>query len=144
MIHIENRYLPALIPFLQSMKLAGAASRARSKLLAMALTAFQDLAASEQELVSEYAVLDEQGQPVIAEDGSFDLNDPTMVSHYLTEREALLAEQAHLSGPTYSEHLAQLQNLLTTYPVELAGDEAEVYDRLCDAVEAALSEKELA
>ncbi len=144
MIRIENRYLPPLIPFLQSMKLAGAASRARSKLLAMALTAFQDLAASEQELVTEYAVLDEQGRPVIAEDGSFDLKDPALVSQYLTEREALLAEQAHLSGPTYSEHLSQLQNLLASYPVELTGDEAEVYDRLCDAVEAALASKEQA
>lgn len=141
MIRIENRYLPTLIPFLQSMKLAGAASRARSKLLAMAFTAFQDLATSEKELVAEYAVLDEQGQPVIAEDGSFDLKEPAQAPLYLAEREALLNEEAHLIGPTYSEHLAQLQNLLATYPVELTGYEAEVYDRLCDAVEAALDGK---
>lgn len=142
MLKIENRYLPALIPFLESMKLAGVHSRARSKLLAMALAAYQQLALSEKELVAEYAVLDTHGQPVIDEEGVFELKDPDEAAAYLAAREELLSESAVLDGPTYAEHLTQLSELLGSYGVELSGDDAAVYDHLCDTVEAALKRKE--
>lgn len=136
---IENRYLPALIPFLESMKLAGAHSRARSKLLTMALTAYGQLAVSEKELASEYAVLGVDGQPVIDEDGVFELKNPDEAPAYLAAREELLSESAVLDGSTYAEHLSQLNELLGSYSVELSGDDAAVYDHLYDAVEAALT-----
>lgn len=141
MLLIENRYLPVLVPFLEGMKLAGAQSRARSKLLNMAVAAYKALGESELELVKEYAVCDNTGQPVLAEDGSFELKNPEQSAAYFTAREQLLAEASELNGATYKEHLPQLQSLLADYQEVLSGDEAAVYDHLCDMVDQALKDK---
>ncbi|AWG03440.1 DUF1617 family protein [Trueperella pyogenes] len=133
MIQVQNRYLPTLIPFLEGMKLAGTASRARSKLLSLVIDAYSALAISERELVKEHAVLNEKGEPHIAEDGTFELKDPQLADDYLTAREALISEHAILT-PAYAEHPAQLLELLENYTVELSGDEAAVYDHLYDQI----------
>lgn len=137
MIQVQNRYLPTLIKFLEGMKLAGAQSRARSKLLAKIVDAYTDLAVSERELVKEYALLNEQGEPEIDAEGTFQLSDPNLAAEYVAARDALVAEHAVIA-PAYAEHPTQLLELLTGYEVELSGDDAAVYDHLFDAVEQAV------
>ena len=132
-IKIQHRYLPSLIQFLEGMKLAGAKSRARSKLLARVIDAYTELAISERELVKEYAELDAKGEPQIDEDGTFQLKDPSLAGDYIKARDALVAEHA-LITPAYAEHPVQLLELLDGYEVELSGDEAAVYDHLYDAI----------
>lgn len=139
-IAIENRYLPPLIPFLENMPLAGAQSRARSKLLGMVTLAFQGLSLAERELVTEYATLDENGQPVIGEDSTFTLVNPDRANEYVAAREELMSERTILTGDTYEGHYLALQTLLTEYAVPLTGDDASVYDHLCDAIDQAVSE----
>lgn len=140
-IAIENRYLPPLIPFLENMPLAGAQSRARSKLLGMMTLAFQGLALAERELVTEYATLDENGQPVIGEDSTFTLVNPERANEYVAAREELMSERTILTGDTYEGHYLALQTLLTEYAEPLTGDDASVYDHLCDAIDQAVSEQ---
>ncbi|MEW6903269.1 DUF1617 family protein [Trueperella pyogenes] len=140
-IAIENRYLPPLIPFLENMPLAGAQSRARSKLLGMVTLAFQGLALAERELVTEYATCDENGQPIIGEDSTFTLQNPESADAYVAAREELMSERTILTGDTYEGHYLALQTLLTEYAEPLTGDDASVYDHLCDAIDQAVSEK---
>ena len=140
-VAIENRYLPALIPFLAGMPLVGAQSRARSKLLGMVTLAFEGLALAERELVAEYATLGEDGEPIIAEDSTFTLANPDAASEYVAAREELMGERTILTGDTYQGHFQALQTLLADYDQPLTGNNAAVYDHLCDAVDQAVSEQ---
>ena len=140
-IAIENRYLPALIPFLSGMPLVGAQSRARSKLLGMVTLAFEGLALAERELVTEYATLAEDGQPIISEDSTFTLANPETAIEYVAAREELMGERTILTGDTYQGHYQALQTLLAEYTQPLTGDDAAVYDHLCDAIDQAISEQ---
>jgi hypothetical protein len=123
-----------LVPFLQNMKLKGEQSRARSKFLALAMCAYASLHESELELLREYAVLGKDGEPMVAEDGSFSLKDGNSAG-YLAERDKLLCEIAEIEGGTYTSHLEVMRQVLAEYPEELSGDEAALYDALMDAFE---------
>ena len=134
-IKLENHCLVPLIPFLQGMKLKGEKSRARSKFLALAMKAYASLHESEVDLLKEYAVLDENGKPTENPDGSFRLKEES-AREYFTEREKLFKEVAEIEGGTYTQHFSLMREILTEYDEELAGEDASLYDTLCDAFEA--------
>jgi hypothetical protein len=133
-IKLQNRYVVSLVPFLQGMKLRGAESRARSKLLGLAMDVYGSLHESELELLREFAVCDGNGEPQMAEDGSFSLKDGNAAG-YLTERDRLFSEVAEIEGGTYTTHLEVMRQVLADYDGELSGDEAALYDALMDAFE---------
>ena len=135
-IRLKNHHLVTLIPFLQGMKLKGEHSRARSKFLTLALEAYASLHESEVELLKEYAVLDGDGNPKAAEDGSFSLREDS-VRDYYAEREKLFNEVAEIEGGTYAEHLKLMRQVLPEYDEELDGENAALFDALCDAFERA-------
>jgi hypothetical protein len=130
-IKLKNKYLIPLVPFLQGLKLKGERSRARSKFLALTMTAYTSLHDSEVELLKECAVLDENGEPKVGENG-FTLKDDS-VKEYLTERQKLFDEIAEIEGGTYVSHLELMRQILADYDEELSGENAELYDVLCDA-----------
>ena len=138
-IQLKNYHLVTLIPFLRGMKLKGERSRARSKFLALALEAYAALHESEVELLKEYAVLDSDGDPKAAEDGSFSLKEDS-AKEYLAEREKLFNEAAEIEGGTYAEHLTLMRQILAEYDEELDGENAAVYDALYDALEEGANE----
>jgi hypothetical protein len=133
-IRLKNRHIVSLIPFLQGMKLKGERSRARSKLLNLAMDAYASLHDSELELLREYAVLDSGGEPKVSEDGSFSLREGN-AKGYLAEREKLFSEVAEIEGGTYTSHLEVMRQALVDYGEDLSGDEAALYDALMDAFE---------
>ena len=139
-IKLENQYLIPLIPFLQGMKLKGERSRARSKFLALATEAYAALHESELELLKDYAVLDEAGNPKPAAgkgEGSFTLRDAQAAREYRAEHDKLFTEIAEIEGGTYTAHLDLMRQILAEYDEELNGDNAALYDALCDAFDAA-------
>ena len=133
-IKLKNHYLIPLIPFLQGMKLKGESSRARSKFLALAAGAYASLHESELDLLKDYAVLDADGSPLENEDGSYRLKEGA-AREYLREREKLFNEVAEIEGGTYTAHLGLMKQILSEYDGELEGDNAALYDALCDAFE---------
>jgi hypothetical protein len=133
-IKLQNQHIVTLIPFLQNMKLRGEKSRARSKFLSLAMESFYSLHQSEVELLKEYAVLDDNGEPVKNADGGFTLKPETAVE-YLLERDKLFTEVAEIEGGTYTSHLKLMRGILADYDEELEGDNAALYDALCDAFE---------
>jgi hypothetical protein len=86
------------------------------------------------ELLKEYAELDESGEPVKNADGGFTLKPETAVE-YLLERDKLFTEVAEIEGGTYTSHLELMRQILADYDEELDGDNAALYDVLCDAFE---------
>lgn len=134
---VTNRDLQPIHAFLTALPLAGAASRARSKILAMIEDAITSLGASELELVTEHAQLDDNNQPVIDNDGGITFPTPNAARAFLTAREQLLAEQAILTGQSYTTMAPTLLAALESYDQPLTGEQAQAYDRLCDCLEAA-------
>ena len=132
-IKLQNRHILTLIPFLQNMKLKGEHSRARSKFLALATTAYYSLHDSEVELLKEYAVLDDNGEPLSNEDGGFTIREEVF-KEYFTEREKLFNEIAEIEGGTYSGHISVMRQILADYDEELSGETAALYDALWDAI----------
>ena len=116
----------------RGMKLKGERSRARSKFLTLAMIAYNDLHESELELLKEYAVLDDDGNPKAAENGTFTLKEET-VKEYIVERDKLFSEIAEIEGGTYTAHLTVMKQILADYDDELDGDTAALYDALWDA-----------
>ena len=137
-IKLENRHIITLIPFLQSMKLRGERSRARSKFLALAMTSYESLHLSEVELLKEYAVLDESGE-LLQTDGAFTLKEETALEYHI-EREKLFSEIAEIEGGTYTAHLELMRKILADYDEDLSGETATLYDALCDSLEVVGSE----
>ena len=133
-IKLQNRHIIPLVPFLRDMKLKGEQSRARSKFLNLVMETYGALHESEVELLKEYAVLDEKGNPKMAEDGSFTLREAA-AKEYLAEREKLFDEVAEIEGGTYTAHLALMKRILTDYAEDLDGENADLYDALMDAFE---------
>ena len=134
---IANRHLGPIHDFLETMSLKPAQSRARSKLLELVKDAQLRFGQDEYDLVTTHAILDEEGKPVISEDGTFQLAGGTDLAEFLTLREQLLDSVAEVDGPTYATHLTDIAQLLADYDEPLAGEQAEAYNVLFDAVEAA-------
>jgi hypothetical protein len=138
-IKLQNRYIITLIPFLQGMKLRGERSRARSKFLALTMDVYHSLHESEVELLREYAVLDDGGEPKQKADGSFTIRE-NVLKEYVVEREKLFSEIAEIEGGTYVQHFELMRQILADYDEELDGENAALYDALCDAFEVGVSD----
>ncbi len=132
---LANHHLQPAINLLDGMKLAGAASRARTRLIRLLAPHLEALQEAEYALVTEHAISGEDGKPVIADDGSFTLKDAEHATTYLAERDALFAEIAQVEGGTYESHRQACIDLLTTYDGQLSGTDADAYDALLTALE---------
>ncbi|MDD7465528.1 MAG: hypothetical protein PUK59_04755 [Actinomycetaceae bacterium] len=134
-ICLANHYLQPAINLLDGMKLAGAASRARTRLIRLLAPHLEALQEGEYALVTEHATCGADGKPIIADDGSFTLKDNQHATTYITERDALFAEIAQIEGGTYEGHRQACIDLLTTYDGQLSGTDADAYDALLTALE---------
>lgn len=132
---LTNHYLQPATNLLDGMKLAGATSRARTRLIRLLAPHLEALQEAEYALITEHAICGEDSKPVIADDGSFTLKDAEHATTYLAERDALFAEIAHIEGGTYEGHRQACIDLLTTYDEEMSGTDADAYDALLTALE---------
>jgi len=140
-IILANEVLAPSVNFLGTIKLKGKDSRARTKLVNLLTQQVRELQESEQELIDEYAKTDENGKPEKAENGNAKI-DPNRAKEYLAEHSKLMLEQVEIEGGTYVNHIDDCQKILENYDGELEGQNAQAYDALLDAFEAAKKEKE--
>lgn len=140
-IILANEVLAPAVNFLGTIKLKGKDSRARTKLVNLLTQQVRELQDSEQELIDEYAKTDENGKPEKAENGNAKI-DPDRAKEYLAEHSKLMLEQVEIEGGTYVNHIDDCQKILEDYDGELEGQNAQAYDALLDAFEAAKNEKE--
>lgn len=140
-IRITNQHLPAICAFLTDVKLAGPASRARSRVLAMARAALEALAEAETELVTEHAHTDADGRPVISDEGAISFTSAEHAQAFTHARRTLMSERAELVGQAYEQMATTLHHALVSLETQLSGEEAEAYDHLCQALEHHLTEE---
>ena len=137
-LKIKNMYLVPAHNFMSEMKLKGADSRARSKLLKLIKTAVESLGESERELIEEYGEKDTDGK-LIEDGGSYRIPAESRTA-YVKEYKKLMEEVAEIAGGTYVDHIDKLERILSDCDMELEGVNAEVYDILLDALEGAEKE----
>lgn len=135
-INLENKYLVPAIDFMQGLKLKAADSRARSKFVKLLTAAVEDLQESESALIKEYAECDSDGNP-ISEDGgeTFKIKTGKVLKEFTEQQSILVSEVAIINLNTYKTHVDRLTDILESYDGELSGHDAEVYDRLLDALD---------
>ena len=137
-LKIKNMYLVPTHNLMSEMKLKGADSRARSKLLKLIKTAVESLGESERELIEEYGEKEADGK-LIEAGGSYRIPAESRTA-YAKEYKKLMEEVAEIAGGTYVDHIAKLERILSDCDMELEGVNAEVYDILLDALEGAEKE----
>jgi len=135
-IILANEILAPSVNFLQGITLKGKDSRARTKLVNLLTNQVRELQESEQALIDEYAKTDENGKQEKVENGNVKI-DPNRTKEYLAEHSKLMLEQVEIEGGTYVNHIDDCEKILNDYDGELEGQNAQAYDALLDAFEAA-------
>lgn len=138
-INLENSYLVPSINFLQGIKLKGKQSRSRSKLVKLLTKSLKTLQEDENALLDQYGERDDDGEFVKEENGNIKV---TKKAEWQKEHRELLETIAEIEGGTYVNHIDDCKKILDDYDGELDGANAEAYDALLDAFEAAKKEKE--
>lgn len=131
-ISIKVSYLPAVVEFLYNLTLKGKQSRHRSRFVKAMQEKWQQVVEEEQELLKEYAGIDEEGNPNKKEDGSFDVKD---VKGFKEQQKELFDELFILEGGDATGYLKTVKEILFNYDEEVSGKTAEVYDYLCEVFE---------
>ena len=132
-LEIPNHLLPATSELLDSLPLKGAASRARTRALALVSTALEVLGASEVELLNTYGVKDATGE-LVREGDTFELV-PEPAAEYQAERSKLLGEVTVIDEATYTGHETIFRETLENADLELKGSLATAYDQLLTSLE---------
>lgn len=148
-IELENSYLVPSINLLQSLKLKGAQSIARSKLVKLLTKSLESLQEAEQSLINEYGEREDNSKPVgddnplmHSSDGNAKLQ-PDRLEEYRTEHNKLMKEVAEIEGGTYVNHIDDVSHIIDDYAndTELDGADAEAYFALHEAFEDAKNNK---
>ncbi|ENH96730.1 hypothetical protein J416_09539 [Gracilibacillus halophilus YIM-C55.5] len=132
-VKIENKYLEQAIDLLFHLSLKGKKSRHRTKLIRKMSERLQEVDEQRVELAKEHAKKDEDGEPVKIDGGKrFDIEDQEAFNHDLKE---LYEEQLVLDGGDNQGMLKTIRDVLLNCDKEFSGQEAAVYDYLCDQFE---------
>ncbi len=133
---IENQKIGGAINLLSSLSLKGKQSRHRTKMIKDLMVGYNDFQEQLKELRKEHCNLDEDGEPltIVKEDGSehYDVKDSEAFSKDQVE---LFEESFVLEGGNVTGYLATMKPVLLDCEMEWSGQDAEIYDLLCDEFE---------
>lgn len=140
-ITLKNQYLAPAVSLLQSLKLKGTDSLARSKFVKLLMQAGKELSEDEHTLINEYGEPEDLTKPVskdnpvhVRKDGQYNIRVSKRVEFQL-EHSRLLLQNREIEGGTYLNHTEDLLQILTAYDGELTGDNATAYLELIEALE---------
>ncbi|MED5101065.1 hypothetical protein P9858_13145 [Niallia circulans] len=138
-ITIKVSYLPAAVEFLYNLTLKGKQSRHRSRFVKAMQEKWKRVVEEEQDLLKEFAGVDENGEPRKKEDGSFDIKD---VKGFKEQQKELFDEEFILEGGDATGYLKTVKEILFDFDGEVSGKDAEVYDYLYEVFENSDENKE--
>ncbi|MCM2983846.1 hypothetical protein M3599_23410 [Niallia circulans] len=130
-ISIKVSYLPSVTEFLYNLTLKGKQSRHRSRLVKAMQEKWKEVVEEEQELLKEYAGVDEEGNPK-KKDGQYDIKD---VKGFKEQQKELFDEEFILEGGDATGYLKTVKEIVFDYDEEVSGKDAEAYDYLCEVFE---------
>jgi hypothetical protein len=130
-VEIENRYLGQAISLLFDLPLRGKQSRHRTKFVKLLNDRLKEVEEQRIQLAKEHAKKDENGEP-IANDGKFDIED---MDAFKKDLEELYDEKMVIEGGDAQGMLKTVKDVLFNCDKEFSGQEAMLYDYLCDIFE---------
>nr|WP_145401440.1 hypothetical protein [Paenibacillus xylanexedens] len=130
---IHNYQLEKFIIFLHSLELERKASRMRTRFKNMLLQQLQTITTEAREIDKEYYRYDENNQPII-ENNTYQFKDIEARNQDILEltNEYFIVEQNEAN----KEMLLSIKDSVINHsPATFKGDEADIYDGICELVE---------
>ena len=132
-VRIKNESLGQAISLLFDLPLKGKQSRQRSKFIQALDERLKEVAEQEQELLKEHCHLDEEDKPKIKNNGQeWDVKD---VVAFRKDKVELLEEGLVIDGGDHEDMLKTVKTVLFDCEKEFSGQDAQIYDYLCDQFE---------
>lgn len=140
-IKIENQKLAPAINLLYSLSLKGQQSRHRTKFIRLLQDKLKEFGEEEKEVVKEHANLDKDGKPKTLEEGTkWDIKDGELDA-FVKDKEELYKETRVIDGGDNQVVMQTIKKVLSECQKEFSGQEADIYDYLCEAFEKVESAK---
>ncbi|PWG00949.1 DUF1617 family protein [Levilactobacillus bambusae] len=136
---LQNQYLAGAVELMQKIPLTGYESIARTRFVKMFKSPIKILEKSQKSLLEEYVARDENGNPVIVAGDQYRITD---MGQFQVATNKLLNEKVEIDQPTYTDHQSDIQRILMNCSVELSGDDAIIYDALCNALDVDFEEEQ--
>lgn len=140
-LKLTGKYLAPIDKLLFDLKIKGSKeTRSRSKLKKLVMRKLKEYQEDQRELLEKYAEKDKDGNPKTSEQGNYII--PSNQKELQEELNELGEEAAVIEGGEYVNHISTMKEVLENIDIELSGVQAEAYDHLLDAYEAAEQQKE--
>ncbi|MFP7202220.1 hypothetical protein SFC08_14715 [Lysinibacillus halotolerans] len=137
-IRIKNGLLEGAMELLFNLELRGKQSRHRTKFIKRLNEQLTEVKEQKMDLIKEHSNLDEEGNPKIIGD-VYDIIDLDAFNRDIAE---LAAEELIFTSPVDEEMIKTIKQILDDCDVALSGQQAVVYDELCEAFDTAFAEEE--
>jgi len=132
-VKIENAKLKQVIDLLFDLSLKGKQSRHRTKLIKLLNERLVEYQKDFKELLTEHCNLDENGNPKTTPDGQrWDVKD---VDTFIKDKKELDEEVFVIEGGNYHGMLITVKEVLLNCEKEFSGQEAMIYDYICERFE---------
>ena len=132
-VKITNEKLGQAISLLFDLSLKGKQSRHRSKFIKALDERLKEVAEQEQELIKEHCHLDDEDKPKTKNNGQeWDVKN---VVAFRKDKIELLEEGLVIDGGDNEDMLKTVKTVLFDCEKEFRGQDAQVYDYLCDQFE---------
>ena len=132
-VKIENRYLQQAISLLFDLPLRGKQSRHRTKFIKLLQNRLKEVEEERVQLAKEYAEKDENGNPIV-ENNRYKIAEKYK-EEFFKEFEALMSEELVIEGENFKETLEVVRDILLNCDEYFSGEQAFVYDYLCEQFE---------
>ena len=132
-VKIENKKIAPIINLLYDMPLRGKQSRHRTKFINLLEGQLQEHKKDSHALLKEHCHLDEKGEPKTIDDGQYwDLKD---IEAFLKDKKELDEEIFVIEGGNHHGMLKTVKEILDDCDKEFSGQEAMIYDYICEKIE---------
>ena len=132
-VRIENRYLKPSIDLLFNLSLRGKQSRHRTRFIKLLNERFVQVEEERKQLAEEFAEKDEDGKPIVENDRYKIVGDNR--EQFQKEFEELMSEEFVIEGENFKETLEVVRDILLNCDEYFSGEQAFVYDYLCEQFE---------
>ena len=132
-VRIENRYLKPSIDLLFNLSLRGKQSRHRTRFIKLLNERFVQVEEERKQLAEEFAEKDEDGKPIVEDDRYKIVGDNR--EQFQKEFEELMSEEFVIEGENFKETLEVVRDILLNCDEYFSGEQAFVYDYLCEQFE---------
>jgi len=132
-VKIENAKLGQAADLLFNLSLKGKQSRHRTKFIKVLTERLTEVEEQRKELAKEHSHVDEHGEPKTKNDGKeYDIKD---IDAFRKDLKELFEEELVLEGGDAQGMLKTVKEVLLNCDVEFSGQDAVIYDYLCEQFE---------